>query len=253
MFYDAGVAISEFNSKSFVGISGGEPFLDKKNMLNLLEYLDAANCVTPLHILTNGRVFSDISYCRKFKESLKGREVLLGIPIYSLVSSVHDELVGSRGAWAETVKGLINLSAFGVPIELRFIPMKANYLELASIVEYSARIFSSVVTISVMNLEPKGWARKNWSEIYLKPSSYMDQLQEAAKISVWHGVDLSLFNYTLCSLHKSLWRFSCKSISDWKNSYLSECDKCDMKSSCCGFFSWINDSFMEQPRAIKCQ
>lgn len=73
---------------------------------------------------------------------------------------MHDHLVGSDGAFNETVKGLINAGNSGINIELRVIPTLANYTELDDIVEFVGRVFSNINQISLMGLESIGWARK---------------------------------------------------------------------------------------------
>ena len=57
------------------------------------------------------------------------------------------------------------------------------------------------------------------------------------------GIHTELYNFPLCSVPKSLQKFCVKSISDWKQKYLSECDRCSRKKSCCGFFEWYDGSY----------
>ncbi len=86
---------------------------------------------------------------------------------------MHDHLVGSDGAFNETVKGLINAGNSGINIELRVIPTLANYTELDDIVEFVGRVFSNINTISLMGLDIIGSAFvKNWSTIFIEHSSY---------------------------------------------------------------------------------
>jgi hypothetical protein len=49
---------------------------------------------------------------------------------------------------------------------------------------------------------------------------------------------VSLYNHQLCVLRPSLWRFAQKSISDWKNLYLPECEQCGVVDQCGGLFKW---------------
>ena len=50
-------------------------------------------------------------------------------------------------------------------------------------------------------------------------------------------MNVSIYNHQLCTLPKKLWKFSEKSISAWKNEYLSECNQCSKQQQCGGFFS----------------
>lgn len=237
----AAQSIVSFNSDQPIGISGGEPLLDKTAVLNFFSILEKFENTTPLHILTNGRAFKDVGFVEKIVSLNSNREVLFGIPLYSTSGHIHDQLVNCDGAWKETIRGLINAGNKGLDIELRVIPTKKNFLELPDIIELSMSCFNSISRISIMNLEQTGWARKNWDDLYLKPAEYLPTLERACHLSNVYGVEISLFNYPLCHLSESLYEFSKKSISDWKNTYPQLCNSCIVKSSCGGFFTSIKE------------
>jgi len=54
----------------------------------------------------------------------------------------------------------------------------------------------------------------------------------------------------LCLLDRSLWGFSVKSISDWKNRYVDECKRCSVKEQCGGFFATSKDIISQNIKAI---
>jgi hypothetical protein len=45
-----------------------------------------------------------------------------------------------------------------------------------------------------------------------------------------------IFNHPLCLVHPDVQDLAVKSISDWKNGYLPECEPCSRKTDCGGFF-----------------
>ena len=49
-------------------------------------------------------------------------------------------------------------------------------------------------------------------------------------------MNVSIYNSQLCLLRPSLWKFARKSISDWKNIYLQECQECNALEQCGGLF-----------------
>ncbi|HDU2755112.1 TPA: His-Xaa-Ser system radical SAM maturase HxsC, partial [Klebsiella pneumoniae] len=121
----------------------------------------------------------DINFTQEMAKRSKKIKITFGIPLYSLRPLVHDHLVGNDGAFNETVKGLINAGNSGINIELRVIPTLANYTELDDIVEFVGRVFSNINQISLMGLESIGWARKNWSTIFIEHSSYSEKIISA--------------------------------------------------------------------------
>ncbi|MCG9760865.1 His-Xaa-Ser system radical SAM maturase HxsC, partial [Pseudoalteromonas sp. Isolate6] len=232
----AAQAIIAFNSNDYIGITGGEPLLNKHLSLNLLKTLNHADCQSPLHILTNGRAFKDIEFTKKFKKLIEHRNVILGIPLYGTDSTTHDNLVNEHGAWEETIDGLINAGNSGLAIELRIIPTKMNIEQLPSIAEMALNTLNNIVSISIMNLEQEGWAKKNWSYVYLPPQDYSEILIQTLALENTYRVPINLFNYPLCQIPEPARNHACKSISDWKATYDEECSSCLLRPDCGGFF-----------------
>jgi hypothetical protein len=51
------------------------------------------------------------------------------------------------------------------------------------------------------------------------------------------GLFVSVYNHPLCVLDPDLQRFARASISDWKNAYLAECERCALRHECGGLFA----------------
>ena len=241
LFAYAAQSLISFNSQDVIGISGGEPLINKQAILNFFKVLNQFDNKTPLHILSNGRAFKDSDFTNLFKSAASGRSVEVGIPLYSTTSRIHDYLVNSQGAWKETIAGLINAGNKGILIELRIIPTSFNYHEISAIVEMALTCFNFISRISIMNLEQTGWAKKNWNELYIKPEQYGAELVSACSLSKRYGCEVALFNYPLCHIPNSVHKHARKSISDWKNTYPKECNYCTLKHECGGFFTSIKE------------
>jgi His-Xaa-Ser system radical SAM maturase HxsC len=244
------LAIAAFSYDGVVGISGGEPLLYGDEFLAFLDFIIESAPETSLHVLTNGRQLSDSRFAKQIKKRCERLNITFGIPLYSSRQAVHDHLVGSRGAFDETVRGLINAGNLGVNIELRFIPTKENYRDLPHVVEYVGRVLSNINQISIMGLESVGWARKNWDELFTPSEVYSSHLLESVEAASRSGLNVVIFNYPLCHLPSELWGYSAQSISDWKNYYPEACALCHKKSLCAGYFSSSKGRFHQLPRPI---
>ena len=251
LYVKAAIAIINFDTKEFVGISGGEPTYNRSAFLNLLKILKQFHNKTPLHILSNGRSFSDTAYIKQISEEINDKVVLWGIPLYGHKASLHDELVQSDGAFVDTVQGLLNASEYGFLIELRIVPTARNIGYLGHIVSFVAENIPFVNCISIMNLEPKGWARKNYNSLYVEVKKQNPSLLDAYNVSRKKGLNIRLFNYPLCLIDEKLRRIAVKSISDWKNYYPPECEGCKSLDDCGGFFTSATGKFIEPVEAIK--
>lgn len=246
----AAMAAIEFDSNESLGISGGEPLIYGQSFINFLDTLIDYKCDKSLHILSNGRKFSDTKFTLELAKRRKDIDLTFGIPLYSSVPHIHDMLVGSIGAFRDTMQGLINAGNAGIKIELRIIPTKENIDTLSQTVELVSRSISNVVQFSIMNMEATGWARKNWKQLYIDPIKYAEELEKSVLVAHSAGLPAFLFNYPLCHIKAELEPLALKSISDWKNFYPEECSDCSKKDQCSGFFTSSKGIFHEAPRRI---
>jgi His-Xaa-Ser system radical SAM maturase HxsC len=219
-----------------IGISGGEPTLLDERFFELISIIRQHLPSTTIHILSNGRLFANDNYAEKLKE-VGGNNLLLGIPIHSDSSLIHDEITGIKNSFNETIIGLYNLAAFEIPIELRIVVNRLNYKRLIHLSDFIFKNLSFVTCVSFMAMEYIGFVVKNSQQIWIEPIEYISILKQATlNLKSWN-IDVSLFNLPLCLLPEDLQTFARKSISDWKNNFIGVCEKCIKKEDCCGLFS----------------
>lgn len=219
-----------------LGITGGEPTLLGDKLFTLINHIKEKLPDTEIHLLTNGRAFADLNYTKKLMQC--GTEkILLGIPIHSDCSIDHDYITQTIGSFDETMLGLYNLERCGFDIELRIVLNKITCQRLSQIANFIYRNLPFVRYVAFMGIEYTGYTIKNHKLVWIDPLEYQSELENAVcELSRW-GIDVSVFNLPHCVLSKALWKFSVKSISDWKNEYAEFCDECSMKNECCGLFS----------------
>ena len=221
------------NGLTDIGITGGEPTLLQEKLVHLIKYIELRYPDSLIHILTNGRAFSDIQYTRMFVEF---SNLLFGIPLHSDFSIEHDAITQVKDSYIETMKGLYNLANIGADIELRVVINKMNYRRLPQLSEFIWRNLPFVASISFMGLEDTGYSIKN-HKIWIDPIDYLVEIEKAViNLAEWN-LDVSIFNIPLCLLKPSLYKFAKKSISDWKVTYIDTCSTCSKKNECCGLFS----------------
>ena len=218
-----------------IGITGGEPTLLRDGFLQLIARCRERLPHTALHVLTNGRLFLYRSFAEKLG-AIAHPDLVLGIPLYSDIDSHHDHIVQAPGAFEETVIGLHNLDRYGVRVEIRVVLHALSIRRLPQLATFIARNFPFAWQIALMGLEMTGLVHKNLSELWIDPADYHKELREAAGILVNAGMNVSIYNHQLCVLDRHLWPLARKSISDWKNVYLPECNGCDVLEQCGGFF-----------------
>jgi His-Xaa-Ser system radical SAM maturase HxsC len=221
----------------YLTITGGEPTLLDQKLLTLLAALRDYLPTTEVHILTNGRRFAWPDFTRRFT-AVGHSNLSVGIPLYSDLASVHDYVVQAKDAFDQTVMGLHHLARWNQRIEIRIVLHAQTISRLPQLAEYIYRNLTFVEHIALMGLENIGYAPRNMEKLWIDPAEYQRQLHEAVTFLRHRGMAVSIYNHQLCVLKPELWKYAKKSISDWKNIYISECEHCSVQERCGGFFAW---------------
>ncbi|WP_376704473.1 His-Xaa-Ser system radical SAM maturase HxsC [Mesorhizobium sp. ISC25] len=223
-------------STPFLGLTGGEPTLLGEDFFDLLSAVKTLLPDTAVHILSNGRAFQDFEFASRYAR-LDHRQLSLGIPLYSIDPEVHDYVVQSRGAFDETVKGVLNLGALGQKVEIRVVVHKQTCQGLLELSEFIFRNLTFVDHVTFMGLEITGFTRANMDKLWIDPFEYREELRSAVQFLAAAKMNVSVYNHQLCVIDPSIHRYARQSISDWKNEYLDECSNCSRRGECGGFFS----------------
>lgn len=219
-----------------IALTGGEPTLLGDRFFELVKHIRKTLPDTEIHILSNGRAFSDKRFAERLGE-IGPEKILLGIPLHADNSLDHDQIAGAKGAFTETLQGFYNLARWYFDIELRVVLTKLNYKRLPQMAHFIYRNLPFVKYISLMGLEYTGYTIKNADKVWIDPVEMERPLSEATLFLASAGFNVSIFNLTHCTIQETLWPFARKSISDWKNYYEPFCDQCVMRPGCCGLFS----------------
>jgi His-Xaa-Ser system radical SAM maturase HxsC len=182
-----------------ITITGGEPTLLGEDFLRILAACESWLPQTALHVLSNGRTFADLDFARRYA-AIRHHDVMVGIPLYSDVDYLHDYVVQAKGAYDETVRGILNLKGVGQRVEIRVVVHQQTYRRLPQLAQFIARNLRFVDQVALMGLEMTGFTRANLEQLWVDPIDYRDELQDAVEELVAHGVRTSIYNHQLCLL-----------------------------------------------------
>lgn len=217
-------------------ITGGEPTLFGDGFIDLVQDFKSHLPHTALHILSNGRNFADVAFTQKYA-AVKHPDVMVGIPVYSADPARHDYVVQAKGAFDETIRGILNLKQLGQRVEIRVVVHKQTCDSLPELAEFISRNLLFVDQVALMGLEMTGFTRANLDALWIDPIEYKDKLSEAVQILESYRVPVSVYNHPLCLVNPDVEKVYVRSISDWKNEFAPECKPCSRKHECGGFFS----------------
>lgn len=218
-----------------IGLTGGEPTLFKDDLFHFLDVVSVARPDLRFHVLTNAQHFEE-----KDAPSLVrfAAGVLWGIPLYAPSAELHDAIVKKEGAHDRLSRSLALLAKTGARIELRTVVMANNAPVLPRLAQFIVRRTPFVSVWAIMQLENIGYARQHWADLFFDNSQNFGPIGSAIDIARAQGLNVSLFNFPLCTVPPAYRQHGVASISDWKRRYLPGCDGCALRESCGGFFEW---------------
>lgn len=219
-----------------IGFTGGEPTLRGDRFLKIISMMKSYLPRTAVHVLSNGRTFASREFTRKYA-AIDHHDLMVGIPLYSDDAQLHDYIVQAKGAFDETLRGILNLKQHGQRVEIRVVLHQQSVKRLPELCEFIGRNLLFVDHVALMGLEMMGFTRANLDVLWIDPAEYRDMLSDAVNVLARYRMNVSVYNHQLCLINDDVVPFYRKSISDWKNEYAPECDQCSKHQECGGFFS----------------
>lgn len=218
-----------------IGITGGEPTVFPDVVVELLNRVHDIYPDIPVSFLTNGRAFKNIKLVEKIT-SIGHSKLLFCIPLYAANYEQHDYIVGSNGAFVDTIKGIFNLFRMRQLVEIRTVLFSKTIGNIKLLADYISRNLPFVRHVAIMGMEYSGYAAKNSEEFWIDPFDYKGILDSAALSLHRRGMMTSIYNIPLCLLTERVRFLARDSISAWKKTYPVSCDSCSVKEQCCGIF-----------------
>lgn len=218
-----------------IGITGGEPTLIGDKLFDLIKQIQKYQPKAGIGLLTNGVKFADKSYAMKLA-MCKHHDLQVDIPIFSDIADIHNHIVGAK-TFYKTVRGLYNLALFHTRIGLRIVIHRQNYNRLPQLADYIYHNFPFVCQVAFLQMETTGNADTNVDELWIDPYDYNEELKQAILLLANRGIRPCIYNAQLCVLPHEIREFAVNSISDWKDTYLPECEGCKLRQQCGGLFA----------------
>jgi His-Xaa-Ser system radical SAM maturase HxsC len=219
-----------------LGITGGEPTLRFDDLVALIHATKERLPATALHMLSNGRLFNYLKYAQRLAD-IRHHDFMIGIPLYADVDEIHDFVVQAKGAFSQTILGILNLARVKQKVEIRFVIHRHTFARMPQFARFVRRNLPFVDHVTFMGLEIAGYAKSNLAALWIDPVEYQKELEKAVFELASARMNVSIYNLPLCLIPKSVWPFARKSISDWKNIYFEECEPCKVRELCAGFFA----------------
>ena len=175
----------------YLCFTGGEPLLDWREFIDVLAVSRDTLPDTSIHVLSNGRAFAKDDVVAAWA-GVRNPRLSVGIPIYAAVDHVHDYVVQARGAFDETVLGVLKLIDRGQRVEIRVVLHAITAPRIIETCRWLARNLPFVDHVALMGLENTGFALANADELWIDPIDYRAQLAEGVEALASAGVNVSV-------------------------------------------------------------
>jgi His-Xaa-Ser system radical SAM maturase HxsC len=164
-----------------MGFTGGEPLLNWQEFIGMLDACRDILPQTAVHVLSNGRAFASTEIVDAWA-AVQHPNLMVGIPIYSAVDTVHDYVVQAKGAFDETVLGVLKLKDRGQRVEIRVVLHAITAPRLLATSQWLARNLPFVDHLALMGLENTGFAIANDDLLWIDPLDYKEQLAQSVEV-----------------------------------------------------------------------
>ncbi len=219
-----------------ITITGGEPFLIRDIIFDILAECKKRLNSTTFLLLTNGRAFAYKDYVDKFINT-KPDNIVVGIPIHGYNPTTHDYITQAKGSFLQTMVGIRNLLNNNVNVEIRLVISKLNMDFIDKIADLIINEIPDVSSVKFMGLEMLGNAAKHQDKVWIPYKVAFEKSKSAILKIIKSGIDVRLYNFPLCAVDEEFHMICAKSITDYKVKFPDECDSCSKKSICGGIFS----------------
>lgn len=223
------------DNPSHITITGGEPFLEYRNLLPMMEQINKRFPHTDVLVLSNGRAFSIPELFEELHPLITER-YCFAVPIHASNAELHDSISQTQGSFRQSLKGLKNLSQTEAGIEIRIVGHQLNLMDLNHIFHMLVNSGLRINVINLLAMEMMGCAAHNRDSLWVDYPVLCRAAEQGIKYALLHGIDVGLYNFPLCTIPKQMWPLAKQSITPSKVRFYEECRNCREYYACGGMF-----------------
>ncbi len=174
---------------------GGEVTI-RPDFFELLEF--AKENAMKVHLETNGRMFSDISFAKKTFEIMPDLDISMSF--HHSKESVHDNITRIEGSFKQSVAGIKNMKQCGLK-HLTIIPViiRLNYKNLPELVKFLSTLGVDEIDFTLLRIG--GNAQKNLDNVFVKISEIQPYLFKAIEIGEKTGINIKTYGFPYCTIN----------------------------------------------------
>jgi len=150
--------LSKWDKRGDIAITGGEPLL-KKEMFPLIHYLESADEISSLDILSNGTLIND-KILAQIQELTKLRCVQLSL---EGASPESNDAIRGKDTFQKVIKAIRSLRGGGISINIMFTLQRRNVEDIPSLIDLA--VAEGISALTIERFVPTGSGAKIRNEL----------------------------------------------------------------------------------------
>lgn len=231
-----------------ITVTGGEPTI-RKDIFEILEYLNTKFPDKEIRFITNSRMFSYDTFLEKLK-SVKNIKIIT--ELYGSNAYLHDTITRTKKSYYQTFRGIKNLLKNSFKVELRMVISKLNYEDVPELAKLYVDEFPDAENIVIFPIDIIGNAFENKKETVIKISEMIPYICEAIEILKSHFKDIELYHIPFCLIAEEYWEYvSGVTVLDERVTFSEKCENCIKKEQCSRLWkSYVRNIGIEELKPI---
>ncbi len=174
-------------------LTGGEPSVHKR----IVALVEAASRLgfNPIQLQTNGRM---LSYPRVLETLIKAGLTEVSPSLHGSTAEIHEALTRAPRSWAESVGGIRNAVAAGLPVVTNSVVTKDNTRDLPALVALLASL--GVRHAQLAFVHPVGTAAVQFDVVVPRLPDVVGPVREARRVAREAGMELVTEGIPYCFL-----------------------------------------------------
>jgi len=198
-----------------ISLTGGEPFMNKDLLVDLVDFFNSSEHFGRIGILTNGTLIDD-GIAIRLKRFEKLYEIQVSID--GSDANVHDQIRG-EGSFSKAIAGIQLLKTYGFYVSIMFTLHKLNQSDVLNVINLADKLNVDAITIERVTpmsqedidklfIQPEE-LQKVYNEIYIKKKEIEERSNIKIRVSrpLWTLVNEEVGGFcpvgfsSLCLLH----------------------------------------------------
>ncbi|MBI5533744.1 MAG: radical SAM protein [Deltaproteobacteria bacterium] len=174
-------------------LTGGEPTARR----DIVKVVAAAKAMgfREIQLQTNGRM---LAYDRLVDELIRAGATEFSPALHGPTAEIHDALTRAVGSYEQTVAGIRNVAARGMPIVTNSVVVRANVPHLVALVDLLGSL--GVTQSQLAFVHPVGTAFEMFDEVVPRLTDVVEPIARCAEVAARRGMRLVTEAVPLCFL-----------------------------------------------------